>query len=36
LGLFIIFLSFFIVSLISQLTGVDQIAKPSLDQSQTP
>jgi hypothetical protein len=29
-GLFIIFLSFFIVSLISQLTGVDQIAKPSL------
>ena len=36
LGLFIIFLSFFNVSLISQLTGVDQIAKPSLDQSQTP
>lgn len=30
LGLFVIFLSFFIVNIISQLTGVDQIAKPSL------
>jgi len=30
LGLFVIFLSFFIVNIISQLTGVDQIVKPSL------
>ncbi len=30
LGLVVIFLSFFIVNLISQLTGVDQIANPTL------
>lgn len=30
LGLIVIFLSFFIVSIISQLTGVDQIAHPAL------
>jgi TRAP-type C4-dicarboxylate transport system permease small subunit len=30
IGLIVIFLSFFIVSLISQLTGVKQIANPSI------
>jgi hypothetical protein len=29
-GLVVIFLSFFVVNLISQVTGVDQIAHPSL------
>jgi len=31
LGLILIFLSFFIIRLISTLTGVDQIANPTLD-----
>lgn len=36
LGLIVIFLSFFIVNVISQITGVKQIANPTLDQSQSP
>jgi len=30
LGLIVIFLSFFIINIISQVTGVDQIANPTL------